>query len=189
MIYNCVQFPRRGWVHRNRLPDANGAPAWLTLPLEKASRNLTISELRFPSDAVPRFTVQIPRFPDLCAVQPIVRKLTVFAGLSPVDYLQRGLTDVCTKLGLSCEISRSSSLGIPPDINGQDRILAIAESLGADRYVNAPGGEALYERKSFTDRGIDLQILKPYRGPIWSMLHRLLTEPIPNLKHEIESQI
>ena len=87
VIYDCVQFPRRGWVHRNRLPDANGAPAWLTLPLEKASRNLTISELRFPSDAVSRFTVQIPRFLDLCAVQPIVRKLTVFAGLSPVDYL------------------------------------------------------------------------------------------------------
>ncbi len=189
VIYDCVQFPRRGWVHRNRLPDANGAPAWLTLPLQKAPRAAAIKDLRFSNDAASRFSAQMPRFPDLCAAQSMVQKLTAFAGVSPVDYLQRGLTDVCTKLGLSCEISRSSSLGIPPDINGQDRILAIAESLGADRYVNAPGGEALYERKSFTDRGIDLQILKPYRGPIWSMLHRLLTEPIPNLKHEIESQI
>ena len=32
VIYDCVQFPRRGWVHRNQLPGANGQPNWLTLP-------------------------------------------------------------------------------------------------------------------------------------------------------------
>jgi hypothetical protein len=26
VIYDCVQFARRGWVHRNRLPDGAGAP-------------------------------------------------------------------------------------------------------------------------------------------------------------------
>ena len=35
VIYDCVQFPRRGWVHRNLLPDASGSERWLTLPLEK----------------------------------------------------------------------------------------------------------------------------------------------------------
>lgn len=189
VIYDCVQFPRRGWVHRNRLPDANGAPAWLNLPLEKAPRATTINELRFPSDAASRLSAQMRRFPSLSADHPIVRKLAAFAGDSPVDYLERGLTEVCAMLGLSCEISRSSRLAIPPDIHGQERILAIAEALGANRYVNAPGGGELYDRKSFSDRGIDLQILEPHRGASWSMLHRLLSEPIPGLREEIESQI
>ena len=34
VVYDCVQFPRRGWVHRNQLPDAAGKLDWLTLPLE-----------------------------------------------------------------------------------------------------------------------------------------------------------
>ena len=36
VIYDCVQFPRRGWVHRNRLLDRSGKLRWLTLPLDRA---------------------------------------------------------------------------------------------------------------------------------------------------------
>ena len=35
-MFDCVQFPRRGWVHRNRFALASGEMEWLTLPLEKA---------------------------------------------------------------------------------------------------------------------------------------------------------
>jgi len=51
VIYDCVQFPRRGWVHRNRLVDRTGAERWLTLPIEKAPQDVLIRELRFPPDA------------------------------------------------------------------------------------------------------------------------------------------
>jgi hypothetical protein len=52
VIYDCVQFPRRGWVHRNKLLDASGEARWLTLPLEKAPQSVLIQDLRFPPDAV-----------------------------------------------------------------------------------------------------------------------------------------
>src|SRR5277367_4669735 len=51
VIYDCVQFPRRGWVHRNRLIDVAGIERWLTLPLEKAPQSALIRDLRFPPDA------------------------------------------------------------------------------------------------------------------------------------------
>src|SRR5215468_11415162 len=51
VIYDCVQFPRRGWVHRNPLVDEAGVERWLTLPLEKASREILIRDLRFVKDA------------------------------------------------------------------------------------------------------------------------------------------
>jgi len=57
--YDCVQFPRRGWVYRNRLPDSNGAAGWLTLPLEKAPRSATFGDLRFPADSIARLDVAI----------------------------------------------------------------------------------------------------------------------------------
>jgi len=51
VVYDCVQFPRRGWVHRNRLVDRNGALRWLTLPLRSAPQDVLIRDLQFASDA------------------------------------------------------------------------------------------------------------------------------------------
>src|SRR5437764_15470200 len=51
VIYDCVQFPRRGWVHRNQIPDAHGRAAWLTLPLAKAPQEVLIRDLAFPEAA------------------------------------------------------------------------------------------------------------------------------------------
>ena len=188
VIYDCVQFPRRGWVHRNRLPDFHGEAGWLTLPLVKAPQSATIGDLRFPTDTIARLKKQLRRFPALQA-EPLSQVLTVFGGETPVDYLERGLVGICSALGITCEFTRSSRLGIAPDIHGQDRILAIADAVGARHYVNSPGGEELYEGREFARRGITLNILKPHRGPSWSMLHRLQSEPAAKLKSEIEGQI
>src|SRR5262245_31097005 len=51
VIYDCVQFTRRGWVHRNMLTDVSGEARWLTLPLEKAPQDVLIRDLRFPPNA------------------------------------------------------------------------------------------------------------------------------------------
>src|SRR5438874_2141062 len=51
VIYDCVQFPRQGWVHRNQLADHSGMRRWLTLPLEKAAQNVLIRDLRFAPNA------------------------------------------------------------------------------------------------------------------------------------------
>ena len=62
-LFDCVQFPRRGWVRRNRLHDANGNLSWLTLPLSKSARETKICDLRFTDDALATFQKQWTRFP------------------------------------------------------------------------------------------------------------------------------
>jgi len=51
VLFDCVQFPRRGWVHRNRFATAAGHLDWLTLPLLKCPRETRIDELAFAPDA------------------------------------------------------------------------------------------------------------------------------------------
>jgi len=121
--------------------------------------------------------------------EPLAHALTVLGRETPVDYLQRGLAGICSALGISCEFTRSSRLAIAPEFHGQDRILAIVDAVGARHYVNSPGGEGLYERQEFARRGIGLNILNPYLGPTWSILHRLQSEPAARLKSEIERQV
>lgn len=192
VVYDCVQFPRRGWVHRNRLQNANGEPGWFTLPLAPCARETRIQNLQFAPDATVRMRRQSRRFPALSSPKaselPVVQSLMPMQEESPVDYLQRITAAVCETLGLPFRVKRSSSLPVDPNARGSDRILAILKQLGATRYVNLAGGSALYSPQEFARHGIDLNVLQEYSGPKWSILQRLLTEDVGELAAEIRSE-
>jgi WbqC-like protein len=188
VLYDCVQFPRRGWVHRNRLPDANGQLQWLTLPLAKAPREVTIHDLRFRPDASAALTSQFSRFPLLTLPRSdphgLLEALSDVSG-TPLDYIERLLARCAAGLGLPWRVLRSSTLGIPPELPGQERILAIAAALGARRYVNPPGGRKLYDHTRFAAAGVELRFLPDHHGSFVSILARLLTEPPAAVAAEI----
>src|SRR5262245_52093591 len=100
VLYDCVQFPRRGWVHRNRLQDAHGELAWLTLPLAKAPREALIRDMRLSDNAPERLPPQMRRFPALAArsPEPAILRALVPAESSLVDYLERLLRFCCAAL-------------------------------------------------------------------------------------------
>ena len=76
VLFDCVQFPRRGWVHRNRLPDAHGEPQWLTLPLKAADFDAAIASLAFAEDAPLHMAERIRSFPSLARMAPQADRLT-----------------------------------------------------------------------------------------------------------------
>lgn len=190
VIYDCVQFPRRGWVHRNRLVDRSGMERWLTLPLAKAPQHVLIRDLRFVPHAAEVWSERLRPFPlsatDPPGTAPILDALTD-VGDVPVDYIVRLLERIVKFLGLPWSVIRSSSLRIPESVHGQDRILEIARRLGARRYVNSPGGRALYDPETFAKSGIELSFLTEYTGPTTSVLTRILREPQANLARELAS--
>jgi hypothetical protein len=168
VIYDCVQFPRRGRVHRTEIPGPGGAPEWLTLPLAYQPRETRIMDLRFADDARERFDERLARLGWLRASQgPGAARIldllqAPFSGV--VDFLECGLRTVCELLGLPFVVTRSSWLDIPPSVRGQDRVIAVAVARGATRYVNAPGGLELYDPAAFERLGIELRFLAPYDG-------------------------
>ena len=188
VIYDCVQFPRRGWVHRNQPLDATGRPRWLTLPLQSGARDMLIRDLRFTEKAGETFAARLrafqtdPREPDAAA--PVLAALHDIGG-RPVDYIERLLRRVADYLDLPWNTVRSTSLGIAPDLRGQDRIIAIARQLGAGRYLNAPGGRDLYDHAAFAKSGITLDFLPDYRGPSMSVLSRIVGEKRRDLAREV----
>ncbi len=186
---DCVQFPRRGWVHRNRLSGANGDPVWLTLPLQPAPRDALIAELQFTGDAEQTLTERCRRISLLDDTTiPLVQILNQPHG-DVVDYIARLLRHCCNALDLPFDTIRTSTLSIDPAVRGQDRILAIAEALGATRYVNLQGGKALYDPAAFSARGIDLTILDDWQGSHRSIAERLLSENAATIAEEIRKQI
>lgn len=188
VVYDCVQFPRRSWVHRNRFPRHDGELDWLTLPLCKASQDTLIRDLHFADHASDEMRQRMARFPDLkwhLERQSPLAMAAVNCFGTPSTYLTRTLKQVTEALGIHIPFMHSTKLAIPTGLRGQDRILAIVEALGGTRYINAPGGRELYDQTTFQQHGITLKFLEPYQGDMTSMLGRMLLEPVASLHEEL----
>jgi hypothetical protein len=186
VVYDCVQFPRRGWVHRNRMTNNQGEPQWLTLPLQRSPQDALINELQFRENAAEYLKAEAKRFPALTKPDQhgMLDALHDLSG-KPVDYIERLLHRAAGALGLRWNTLRSSTLNIPREVNGQERILAIAKTLNAGCYVNAPGGRTLYDHARFNDDGIDLRFLPDFSGNYHSILERVLTDRVDAIAQEI----
>lgn len=190
VMYDCVQFPRRGYVHRNQVPDSQGNPRWLSMPLNKCDQKTPISDLQWRAGDQPSFALQIKQLTTQWDIEWTDERrqwldcLTDVSG-SVVDYLERTLAFVCCSLNVARPVVRSSTLALPAELKGQDRILAICERMGATDYVNSPGGRQLYEVDAFAAAGIRLHFLSDYHGSYWSVAYRLLTETPAQLHAEL----
>lgn len=191
VIYDCVQFIRRGWIHRNRFGNANGELSWLTLPLAKAPQEALITELAFTDDSAIRMQEQQNKFPlfkQSSYLDSDYREAIMQFSLHPVAYITQLLKLSCEKLQLPFNIAYSSQLQLPAAVKGQDRIIAISKHFNADVYINPPGGRDLYDANAFKQHNIELQFLPDYLGSYESILPRLLSEDIHTLRHEISTQ-
>jgi hypothetical protein len=189
VMLDTVQFPRRGWVHRNRFALANGENDWLTLPLAKPPYDAKITELRFAAGAGERLERALPRFPVLAKAaaekHPLLARSLALGGGPVADYLVDLVRDLASTLGFAPQIVRAAALDIDPGLRAQDRIIAIARGCGATRYVNPPGGRDLYDAQAFAAAGMELHFLTPYGGSMESILTRFLLEPVAAIADEI----
>ena len=184
VVYDCVQFPRRGWVHRNQMDDINGKLAWLGLPLSKQTRDTVIKDLVFAHNAQEEWNQRLANFEHLRHRESIWKKYQTLHS-HPVSYITDVLQYTCNLLGFDTEFINSSDLNIDSKYKGQYRIIEIVKFLGGGRYINAPGGIELYEKELFQQQGIELQFLTSYEGVYTSILQRLQCEDINALSHEI----
>jgi hypothetical protein len=192
VIFDNVQFPRRGWVHRNRLRRLDGELDWLTLPLRYHPLDTWISALEFDDQAQARWQARMGRFP-VCRrpqgdAEAIVELMNRLDG-RPSDYLRRLLRGAADILGLHASFVNPADLSIPGQMGRTERVIAICEAVGASTYVNAPGGQHLYEPREFARHGIRLAFLPEYRGGMASILQRLHDEPVKAVRREIESNL
>jgi hypothetical protein len=189
VIFDCVQFPRRGRVHRTQVPGPSGENEWLSLPLARQPREVLIRDLEFAADARERFDERLGRHPWIershGRAAARIRDF-LFEPLDAVDdFLERGLRLVGEILELPVLITRSSALRLDPALTGQDRVLAAAKAVGATTYVNAPGGHELYDAEAFAREGMELRFLSPYTGRWLQLLPALMRDEPRSIRQDI----
>lgn len=193
VLLDDVQYPRRGWVHRNRLRNHAGGVSWLSLPLAKGGRDTTrICDLHFRPQGSSEMRKQLRRFPLFAA--PAADAAGLAEGIDDlsgdvVSYLHGQLDRTSEILRLPLVWARSSQFGIESGLLGWERLAAIIRRAGGDTYVNAPGGRSLYDPADFKRMGIRLRFLAPHDGPSESILQRLHDEGAARIRAEIDRNV
>ncbi len=167
VVYDDVSYIKQGWINRNRIL-VNGAPHSFTMPVMNAGSNVDIDQIRFDQRLYASWRTKFLRtlaqaygkapfkdrtialITDILAEEP--------AGLSGL--LSGSLQRLRTELGIPCEIVPGSSVYRNKELRSAARILDICKQEKADVYINAFGGQALYDRAEFEHNGIGLEFLK-----------------------------
>lgn len=164
-----VQFPKGGWTNRNRIL-AGAAPRWWTLALSGASPNRALCDIEIAGDGAKRALVgalagAYARAPHFRETMAFVEPLLLDSEPRLARYAAAGVAAVAERHGLAPEIVFASAIDPTPQLRGQGRVIALARRLGAARYVNAPGGRALYDPRAFAAAGIELLFIEPNTEP------------------------
>jgi hypothetical protein len=193
VIYDDVNFIKGGWINRNFILGRQG-PQRFTLQLSGASPNKLINEVEIGGNAyklVMTISQAYRKAPQFDEVFPMVEECLLLGEKNLARFLEHALRNVCSYLGLQTEILVSSQLPKNTALRGPDKVIAICRLLGGSTYINAIGGQMLYDKRRFRDEGLELHFLQmgkirypQYRGefvPNLSIVDLMMFNPRPKL--------
>lgn len=163
VVYDDVNFIKGGWINRNFIL-ANGKKQLLTLPLKGASSNRLINQIEVGGrrekllETLRQSYSKAPRF---SKVFPLIEQILTSQENNLAKFLNNHLLQICDYLNIHTKWHISSDLKKETSLKGQDKVLAICEELGANHYINAPGGKDLYDRQAFERHGMKLSFTAP----------------------------
>jgi hypothetical protein len=164
VVYDNIKYTKKGWINRNRFLQ-NGKDAMFSLSLKKDSDSLDVCERELASDfdrerLLNQLRGAYRRAPHFEQTFPLIEQVVWYPEPNLFLFLYNGIAQVCAHLGITTKIIVSSEVDIDHQQRAQDKVLALCEALDATAYLNAIGGVELYSKKTFQEKGIELQFIK-----------------------------
>ncbi|MGV4152409.1 WbqC family protein [Citrobacter freundii] len=165
VIYDDIQFSKKGWIQRNRLL-MNNQPTTFSIALKKDSDYLDIIQ-RELSDNFDRLKLcrQIQgsyrKAPYYDEIYKLVEDIILCEDNNLFQYIENSITKLFSILDIDVELVTSSTLALSRELKSQERVIHTCVALGADEYINPPGGVELYTESEFIKKGLKLKFLDP----------------------------
>lgn len=165
VLLDDVNFIKKGWINRNRLR-LNGEAHTFTIPIQGLSQHATIRASMIAPD--PSWKAKLlgqlrhayGKAPGFARHFPPIAAMVEQAQGSIADLAAESIRYVARTAGLATRIHLASDAGLDPELKGQERIIALAQRHGAERYINPANGAGLYSEERFTAAGIELRFLR-----------------------------
>jgi hypothetical protein len=164
VIYDNIKYTKKGWINRNRFLQ-NGRDILFSVPLIKDSDFLHVKD-RLVSDSfdkkklLSQFKMSYLKSPEYKNVIPLVEDCIFYPNKNLFDYIFYSIQQVCNFLDIKTSFHISSHINIDHELKSQDKVIAICKKVNASTYINAIGGQELYDKEIFKENRIDLKFIK-----------------------------
>jgi hypothetical protein len=167
VIHDDVQYIKGGWINRNRIL-VDGKDRLFTLGVKSDASHLPINRREFTA-SVASDKAKILRLvnnsyrkaPFFAPVYNLIEKIFACEDINVAAFTAYSLKRMCAYLGIQRPMVLSSQIDKNNDLKAQDRVINIVRCMKADHYINPIGGVELYNKATFTSRGLTLNFLKP----------------------------
>ena len=168
IVLDVVQFIRHGWIERNRILKPGDGWQYISIPIEKHSRETRIMDIRIRGQEEWK--------------KKIFRQLEHYKKIAPyyhdtISFLREALSketeslvrmnvnlliETCRLINIEIDLSVFSEMKIEMDQVEKpgDWALNISKAINATEYINPPGGISLFDKAAFKDAGIGLHFLE-----------------------------
>lgn len=177
VVYDDVKFSK-GWSNRNWFLGSSGVNTRFTAPVKVPSSRSNYRDVEFVRDGVQSktFDAAIERLSshlgsNICSeAGEVLRRMVSLDSSKLVQINVLGVVKTMQVCGLRTpsRIAYSSELGghFLTSLSSTDRVVAICKMLGAEQYINLPGGRTLYRSEDFFRKGIGLAFIDPVVNPL-----------------------
>lgn len=163
VIFDDVQFIKRGWINRNNILLDN-RKFLVTIALDAPSSNKLINETYIQDDFtkfLKTISTAYARAPYKESVMSLLEKICSYSDKNVARFVGNSLQEMVNYLGLDTKLIYSSEIEQDKSLHAQNKIIAICETLGATEYHNSIGGQELYDRDVFASHDMELKFVKP----------------------------
>ena len=165
VVADNVQYIKHGWVNRNRILTNKTSEMMLNLELVKAPFTSKINE-RYIADefnAGKKLNIIKGSYCKAPFFQEGMRLMTDIMTCPErnlAEFLIHSICCIRDYLGITTPMYRESELDLNPEYRCEESVYEVCQKLGADTYYNAIGGQILYDKEQFAEKGIKLGFLR-----------------------------
>ncbi len=168
LVSDDYAFMKGGWITRNRIL-VNGLVQYYRIEVDHKSCHRFIKDcIIAPMDVRAKLRTlemayhKAPNFNDGYA---LAERILQNPERNLADFLHASISEVCAYMGIETPLLRTSGLPGNCLLHKEERIYDFCHRLGADRYINAIGGQAIYDKEAFRREGIGLYFISSEAAP------------------------
>ena len=174
VVFDNVQYIRRGWMNRNRILNAQKETVYISIPVQKAHRETKIKDIVINNNSNWKETIYhqlnyYRKAPNYAFVMDFLNECLSNYQPSLSEFNTILLKKVCKLLEINTNITVfSEKFPMINEANAADEWgVKVAKALNATTYINALGGIEFYDQQKYKENSLDIQFikteLKPYK--------------------------
>jgi len=161
VISDSMQYINKGYINRNSIL-LNGKSHRFTLEVQGVHEGTLINEVKVGNNSrkiCSTMTHAYKKAPNFNEVFPVIEELLHNQEKNLAKYIGHSIQTIAKLLGINTDFIYLSELQGETDLKSQDRTIDICERMQATHYVNAIGGQQLYDKESFEQKGMKLSFI------------------------------